>query len=165
MERTVIEVGVSETKYASSPHVLVTRGLGSCIGIALYDPIKKIGSLSHPMLPDMHRLGENETINTAKYVNSVIPVQVENLKKEGCSIASLKAKICGGACMFHSVSKEFFVVGQKNILMAKTVLKTFNIPIVGEDVGGNYGRTILFDLLTGNITVKTILHGEKILYN
>ncbi|MCM8823129.1 MAG: chemotaxis protein CheD [Candidatus Omnitrophica bacterium] len=159
-EIKIIEVGMGEFKISSSPHILVTRGLGSCLGITLYDYTKKIGGLAHPMLPDIDKAQINS--NPTRFVNSVIEKMVDELKLRGCSVNSLVAKIFGGAHMFTTVSgNSIFNVGTKNIEKAKESLNNLKIRISAEDVGGNFGRTIEFYLDTGKVKVKTIFYGEK----
>ncbi len=159
-DKNLIEVGMAEMKVASSPSVLVTRGLGSCLGIVIYDSTKKIGALAHAMLPSI----ENAKIksNPAKFVDSVISLMVDELISKGSEIKNLVAKLFGGAHMFSSIPKNSpFSIGAKNIEVAKEKLARYGIRVVGEDTAGNYGRTIFFDLETGKVTVKTIFYGEK----
>jgi len=156
----IVEVGMAEMKMSDSPHVLVTRGLGSCIGIAMYDPIKKIGGLAHAMLPCFATAKLKS--NPAKFVDSVIPMMIEEFKKKGTVLRNLKAKIFGGAHMFSSIPVNSpFNIGVKNIKAAHALLDNSSIKIIAEDTGGNYGRTIFFDLETGKVKVKTIFFGEK----
>ncbi len=156
----LIEVGMAEVKVGTSSDVLVTRGLGSCIGIAIYDPRKKIGALVHAMLPS---IAEGKTkSNPAKYVDSAVNIMIEELKKKGCQPRELVAKLFGGAHMFSSIPLDSpFNIGSKNIDKAKEVLASHGIKIVEEDTGGNYGRTIFFDLDTGKVKVKTMFQGER----
>lgn len=159
-ERKIIEVGMAGLKIARAPHILLTRGLGSCLGITMYSPIKRIGALAHPMLPDLERT----TIKTKpeKFVNSAIALMIEELEKMGCSTPLLKVKLFGGAHMFSAVpSDSLFNIGWKNVEKAKEVLDSLNIKIAAQEVGSNFGRTIALDLNTGKVKVKTIFHGEK----
>lgn len=160
VEKKIIEVNMSEMKLASSPALLITRGLGSCLGIALYDPIKKIGAVAHPMLPDIEKAKHKS--NPARFVNSVINKMLEDLIQEGCLKRNLVAKLFGGAHMFSFLSQDSILnVGEKNIEMAKSVFQELGIKIAAEDLRGNIGRTIVLDLETGKVRVKTISAGEK----
>ncbi len=157
---STIEIGMAQMKVSSAPCVLITRGLGSCLGIVMYDPKKKIGALAHTMLP----LFEEAKIksNPAKFADAAISLMVERLEKEGCQICNLIAKLFGGAHMFSSIPLEGpFSVGSRNIKSAKEKLDSCKIKLAAEDTGGNYGRTIFFDLRTGKVTVKTAFSGEK----
>lgn len=156
----LIVVGMAELKIASSPDTLVTRGLGSCVGIAMYGSYKKIGALAHAMVP----LCEKGTVknNPAKFVDSVILLMIDELKQRGCVLRNLKAKIFGGAHMFSSIPMDSpFNIGVRNVNVARSTLSSQGIELLADDTGGNYGRTIFFDLDTGKVKVKTIFHGEK----
>jgi len=155
-----MEVGMAEMKVASAPQVLITRGLGSCVGIVLYDPTQKIGGLAHPMLPDIEKAKIKS--NPAKFVNSVVEAMVEELIKKGARRTALIAKIFGGGHMFSAIPYDSpFNIGVKNVNKAKEVLNSLRIRIAAEDTGGNYGRTIEFHLSTGEVKVKTLFHGVK----
>lgn len=156
----LIEVGMAQMKIASSPSVLVTRGLGSCLGIAIYDPQRKIGGLVHTMLPHIEETRIKS--NPAKFVDAAISLMVEKLQKEGSSISNLVAKLFGGAHMFSSIPLEGpFGVGSKNVKAAKEKLVHYKIKLIGEDTGSNYGRSIFFDLDTGKVKIRTAFYGEK----
>lgn len=157
---TLTEVGMAQMKTTSSPDILVTRGLGSCLGIVIYDPYKKTGSLAHTMLPHIEETKIKS--NPAKFVDSVISLMVNDLLKKGCLANNLVAKLFGGAHMFSSIPLEGpFGVGTKNIKAAKEKLAYYKIKIIAEDTGSNYGRTIFFDLTTGKVKVKTAFYGER----
>lgn len=158
--RELIEVGMADLKIATAPSVLVTRGLGSCIGITFYEPFKKLGAMAHAMLPDIN----NSKIksNPARFVNSAIEKILEELKKQGCAKRHLEVKIFGGARMFSFIAQDSALnVGERNVVMAKEILANHGINIAAQDVGGNFGRTIELNLETGKVHIKTIYSGEK----
>lgn len=155
-----IDVGIAEARFSSSPNVLITRGLGSCLGVVIYEPYKKIGGLAHPMLPNFNEAKAKGS--PLKFVDYVIPYMIEELKKQGCFTSSLVAKLFGGAHMFSSIpTGSFFDIGARNIDAARAKLDSCKIKIVGEDVGSNYGRTIFFDLDSCKTKVITLFYGEK----
>lgn len=155
-----IEVGLGRVEIASSPSVLVTRGLGSCVGITLYEPNKKIGGLAHAMMPSYANARFKS--NPAKFVDTAISLMVEKLVEKGCKVNDLEAKLVGGAHMFSSIPKNSFLnIGIKNVNVAKERLSSYGIKLVSEDTGNNYGRTVYFDLATGKVKVKTLFSGEK----
>ncbi|MFH1062971.1 MAG: chemotaxis protein CheD [Candidatus Omnitrophota bacterium] len=157
-----IHVGMADMKIANSPTVLTSLGLGSCVGISLYYPKTKIGGLAHIMLPDVDAV-KNKT-NRAKFANTAIPDLLEKLEAQGAERRFIKAKIMGGAHMFgFAKANKVFNVGVRNVEQVKAVLKDLRIRLVGEDVGGSYGRSIYFYLSNGEVRVRTINHGEKIL--
>ncbi len=159
-EGRIIEVGMAEVKISSAPDILITRGLGSCVGITLYDPIRRIGGLAHPMLPDIHKA--KVKTNPAKFVNSVIELMIKEFTKRNCRVSSLMAKVFGGGHMFSAIPYDSpFNIGVKNVEKAKEVFSSLKIKIVAEDTGGNYGRTVELYLATGKVRVKTLFHGVK----
>ena len=140
----IIRVGIADLKICKAPDLITTIGLGSCVGIVLYEPNLKISGLVHIMLPDSTKIKQNN--NKMKFADSGIKLLISQLKQEGCEISNLKAKIAGGAKMFNFSSvSEISSIGQKNIDATKEVLKKYKIEIISEDIGENYGRTILFN--------------------
>lgn len=148
-----IIVEVSSYYIAGNPTRLICLGLGSCLGIALYEPKAKIGGLAHAMLPRVHE-GRNKS-NLAKYVDTSIILMVDEIIERGGKKKNIRAKIVGGSKMFSTMSDEIMDIGQRNINAARKTLKKEGIRIVGENVGGTCGRTIYFDLKTGKIEVRT----------
>ncbi len=156
----LIRVGMADYKVGKSPATLISYGLGSCIGISLYDPQTKIGGLLHIMLPDSTQARASD--NPAKFADTGLPLMLDDVVKAGASRSRLVAKIAGGAQMFaFSNATDVMRVGARNAEAVKKMLKSFNIRIIGEDTGGTYGRTVSIDLVTGAYKVKTIDRGEK----
>ena len=156
----LIRVGMADYKVGKSPATLISYGLGSCIGISLYDPQTKIGGLLHIMLPDSTQARASD--NPAKFADTGLPLMLDDVVKAGASRSRLVAKIAGGAQMFaFSNTTDVMRVGARNAEAVKKMLKSFNIKIIGEDTGGTYGRTVSIDLVTGVYKVKTIDRGEK----
>lgn len=153
-----IMVGIGAYAVAISPFKIKTSGLGSCVGVTLYDPQEKIGGLIHAMLPSMKEGRIKD--NPAKFTDSGIEYLVEEMIKKGASRRRLQAKLAGGASMFANPSMN---IGKRNIKSAKETLKKMNIPLVAEDTGKNYGRTIIFDTSTGKLLIRTILRGDKVI--
>lgn len=158
----VITVGISDMKVTSAPSVLVTYALGSCVGICLYDSFLKIAGLAHIMLPcDNHK---NAADNKYKYADICIPMMYHEMIKLGCNKGRLVAKIAGGASMFQvSGDNEISNIGNRNVESTKNVLKSLKVPIVAEDTGSNYGRTVWFYSSTGAVEIKSYAHQPKIL--
>jgi chemotaxis protein CheD len=155
-----IRVGIADLKTAEPPNKLITVGLGSCIGIAIYDSLTKVGGLAHIMLPDSTQF--TNVNNPMKFADLAIPLLLEKMQKEGASKNRLKAKIAGGASMFNFSDKSMIMdIGNRNGISVKNVLKEIGIPIVGEDTGGNKGRTMVFDPGNGIVQLKTVGVGIK----
>lgn len=158
---TVVKVGIAQMDIAKSPNTIRTSGLGSCVGVVLYDETKEIAGLVHVMLPDS-KLGRSESINVAKFADTGIPAMIEQLKQEGIRTFKLKAKIAGGAQMFQfSSNRDSMRIGPRNVEAVKQQLKIFSIPIIAEDTGGSSGRTIEFDTRTSVLHVRTVNQGVK----
>lgn len=153
---TVIRVGISDLNIVLAPNTIRTSGLGSCVGIIIYDLPNQIAGLSHIMLPDSN-LTRQTNLNEYKFADTAIPVLVSRLLQKGARKSALKAKIAGGAQMFQFAStSDVMRIGPRNITAVKTILKMQNIPIISSDVGGNNGRTIEFDPATGMLNVRTV---------
>jgi chemotaxis protein CheD len=155
----IITVGVAQLRYSSSPVILRTI-LGSCVGICIYDRVKKIGGMAHVLLP--HNLKRSQ--NLEKYADTAIPLLVKEILKEGAKIENLSAKIAGGASMFKFGANVMLgQIGERNIEQTKIELEKLGIAILVEDLGGNLGRVIDFYLEDGRMKVKAGGQ-EKIFY-
>lgn len=148
-----IVVGIADMNVCKSPDKITTVGLGSCIGIVLYDKITKTAGLVHIMLPDSTKIKQNQ--NKLKFADTGIDALVSKLSSMGIRKESLLAKIAGGAKMFQfaSSNSDLGSIGDKNIAAVKNKLKELNIKLVAEDVGLNYGRTIVFDPETCELSI------------
>ena len=152
----LLVVGISDYKLARCPNVFVTYALGSCVGICLYDKQAKVGGLSHIMLPESNMFKNNE-INRMKFADTAIVDLVQNLVKLGADRRKLTAKIAGGAQMFEVQQGSLVgTIGDRNIVSVKNTLHELKIPILAEDTGLNYGRTVYFDLDTGIMKVQSL---------
>jgi len=156
----VISVGMADYKTARSPEILMTAGLGSCIGICIHDPFSKIGGMAHIMLPTAAiSLGGNP----GKYADTALELLLKEITGMGANRARLKAKIAGGAQMFSFPGKTAVLkIGERNAEAVRQELKKHGIPLLIADVGGSFGRTIYFNVGTGELRIRTINHGEKV---
>ncbi len=154
-------IGLSEYGLAAAPGVLLTYGLGSCIGIALYDPELRRGSLAHTLLPTAHDVAAI-AVKTAKFTDLAIDIMVEELVKSGCAKGRLVAKLAGGASMFDTEYRSFRGnIGQRNVDSARKSLAGHGIPLLAEDTGGDYGRTVEFHASSGLMIIKSIQKPNK----
>ena len=157
-----IKVGMAELKTCVSPDSITTLGLGSCVGIALRDPVTKIGGLAHIMLPDSTAMRNSQCI--AKFADTGIEELVSQMERLGAKRARMVAKIAGGATMFQfKTMSDTINVGQRNIEASKKKLSELNIPIIAEDTGLNYGRTVTFFPEDGQYVIKTVGKGEHVI--
>ncbi|HOQ06603.1 MAG TPA: chemotaxis protein CheD [Clostridiales bacterium] len=157
----VIKVGMADLQSSVHPCIITTLGLGSCVGVALYDPVKKVAGLAHIMLPSSQQARNNS--NIAKFADTAIVKLVQDMLALGAEKSRLIAKLAGGAQMFSFVdgSSEMLRIGARNVAAAKEVLNSLKIPIISEDTGGNYGRTIEIHSEDGKLKIRTIGHGTK----
>lgn len=159
--QNIIKVGMADLKVVKEPDILTTLGLGSCVGIALFDRNKKIAGLAHIMLPCSSQIKNNS--NRAKFADTGINMLIEEMVKQGANESKLTAKIAGGSQMFSfgSNGSDLMKIGYRNTIATKEMLGKLNIPLLAEDTGGNYGRTIEFYAVNGDLLVKTIGYGIK----
>ena len=143
----MIKVGMADLKVCKCPDALTTLGLGSCVGVALYDPVTKISGLLHCMLPDSTQIRNNS--NLAKFADTGIDELIRQMAALGANKNRLVAKIAGGAQMFAMTTT-------RNAEAAKKKLKEYNIRLLAEDCGLNYGRTVEFYSETGDYVIKSV---------
>lgn len=158
---SMIKVGMADMNITTHPGVLTTLGLGSCIGIALYDPISKIAGLAHIMLPDSTQIKNNS--NAAKFADTATVQLLANMIKIGANRRHIRAKLAGGAQMFafNEQTSDMMRIGTRNAQAAQTVLHKLGITVVAQDTGENYGRTIELYTDDGRLVIKTIGHGIR----
>jgi chemotaxis protein CheD len=153
-----LRVGISEFRVARAPTVLTTYGLGSCLGVILDDRPKCLGGMAHTLLPTP-RPGVQE-VRLAKFVDAAIRLMVDELVSQGASRGGLTARLVGGANMFEPLyAPSEDSIGARNVRMARATLLALEIPLLAEDVGGSHGRTVEFDLTTGQVLVRSV-HGD-----
>lgn len=156
----LIKVDMADLKLCISPNSITTLGLGSCVGIAIRDPITKIGGLAHVMLPDSTAIRQNS--NIYKFADTGITELVRIMEKAGAKRSRMVAKIAGGAQMFAFQNKSDLVrVGERNVEASKKKLKELNIPIIAEDTGNSYGRTVIFYPETGDYVIRAVGKPER----
>lgn len=148
-----IKVGISDYKVAKSPYKLITLGLGSCVGIAIYDKVDKVGGLSHIMLPDSTLF--RREVKVEKFADLAIPKMVEEITK-GSRNKNLIAKIAGGASMFSFTDETNGNIGYRNVVAVEKKLKELGIPILGKHTGGNIGRTMIVDLQDFTVNIRMV---------
>ena len=156
----LIKVGMADYKVGRAPSTLISYGLGSCIGVSLYDPQAKVGGLLHIMLPDSTQSRASE--NPAKFADTGVPLMLKDVLALGASKSRLVAKMAGGAQMFaFAKATDIMRVGARNAEAVKEQLKSLGSKLIAEDTGENYGRTVQINLENGVYTVKTMVKGEK----
>jgi chemotaxis protein CheD len=153
----IIIVGIGACALARSPMKIKTS-VGSCVGVTIYDKQERRGGLLHAMLPSINQARIKD--NPLRYTDSGIEYLVTEIVKKGSSRKKLEAKLVGGAHMFENGNMN---IGERNIECARNTLEKLEIPIVAEDTGKNYGRSVTLDTSTGDLLVRTILRGDWII--
>lgn len=151
----MIKVGMADLNVCTPPDAITTLGLGSCVGVVLFDPGKKISGMVHVMLPDSTKIKNNE--NLAKFADTGIDELIRRMTAMGANRNALIAKIAGGAQMFaFNSNNDMLRVGERNVEATTNKLASLKIPIVAQDTGLNYGRTIEFYPESGELIIKSV---------
>ena len=155
MSSKEILVEMANYTFGESPQVLIAKGLGSCLAITFYHRATKTGALSHVMLPNSKESSVGG--RDLRFVDCVVNEILTKFTMKKIEFDEIEAKIIGGANMFPFLNREVHMypsMGKRNMTMARYYLRQKKIVIVGEDVGGHYGRSVRFHLDTGIITVE-----------
>ena len=156
----LIKVGIADWKLCSAPDTITTIGLGSCVGVVIYTMSDSFCGMLHIMLPSSKEIKNNT--NRAKFADTGVTDMVMALEKRGMRRSAMKAKIAGGAKMFQfSTKSELGTVGDRNVDSVKAKLKEYNIPIISEDCGADFGRTISFNIDTKMLMVRCAGRPDK----
>lgn len=158
----MIRVGMADYKICCPPKRISTLGLGSCLGVVLYDPAKKICGMAHIMMPNSTMIRKNA--NRMKFADTCLADMLDEMVRKGARKGNLVAKVAGGAQMFvKKCSHNILNIGEQNIQAVHEFLTAANIPLVAEDVGKDYGRTIEFNPANGDLTIRSIGVGDFVI--
>jgi chemotaxis protein CheD len=153
-------VRVADLRTGVAEDTLMTVGLGSCVAILLYDAQARVGGLAHILLPSP-ALSRNDG-NPAKFPQSAVPRLIELMAAEGARVQRITARLAGGASMFSSLAPPGTIqMGERNLVAARQVLSSYGVPLVGEAVGGDFGRTVRLRVSDGRVEVSTVAHGVQ----
>lgn len=157
------EVRVKVADYAvASDGLITTVGLGSCVAIALYDPVARVGGLAHVLLPS--ETMSRDRSNPAKFPATVVPIVLDEMAKRGAVPSRIRAKIAGGASMFGNLSVSAGInIGERNVTAVRDVLARRGIEIVAEDTGSDHGRSVYFYVADGRVEVRSVRKGSRVL--
>ncbi len=140
---------------------LVTIGLGSCVAIALHEPRSRISGLAHVLLPDPSVA--RDTTNPARFASTAVPMLVEEMRALGAR-GAITAKLAGGAALFGAMlGTGAGQMGARNVAAARTALAHAGIPLLAEETGGTAGRSVVMDVQSGEVTVRSVRGGERVL--
>lgn len=154
-------VKVADYAVARGDAVIATLGLGSCVAITVYDAAARVGGLAHVLLPSESM--SRDHFNRAKFPSTAVPLLLEEMSKLG-AVGPFAAKLVGGASMFGPLlSPGAINMGYRNVDAARRALILAGITIVGQDVGGEYGRSAFLHVIDGRVISKSLTHSERVL--
>jgi len=158
-----IPVGLGEFQISDNPNEILTiYGLGSCVGVGVFDPEAGIAGLLHAVLPE----SGNGECRSAKYVDSGIKSLFSALEEAGAEEKRVKVCLVGGANLLTAAGHEgSFNIGDRNIESAQNQIAARDLSICGEDVGGSIGRTMRLYVADGRITVRSMGKPERDLHD
>jgi chemotaxis protein CheD len=147
-------VGISDLKVSNNAgDILVTFALGSCIAVAIYDPLVKVGGLLHYMLPDSNLDLNKAQEKPGMFADTGVPLLFKSCYRLGAEKKRIVVKVAGGASILDDTN--FFRIGQKNITALRKIFWKNNVMIEAEDTGSNYNRTVRLDLSNGRFMIKS----------
>ena len=158
----MLKVGMGDFKVGKAPLHIITLGLGSCVGITMYDRVTKVGGMLHAMLPNSARIVDSS--NKAKFVDTGIVELLTALEQAGASLNRLEVKLVGGAAMFPNIqdtASSVLQIGDNNVRASKEWLNKFGLRISAQETGENFGRTIELDLETGRLAIRAVGQEER----
>jgi len=159
---TEIRVKVADCAVGRDEQTLITIGLGSCVAIALYDYVARVGGLAHTLLPDESMARDRS--NPGKFAGTAIALLLAEMTRLGADVRRMRAKLVGGASMFSNLIPAGSInIGDRNVAAARQALHARGVPIVAEDVGSDYGRSVHFFLDDGRVEVRSLKKGNRVL--
>ena len=140
---------------------LVTIGLGSCVAIALHESRARVSGLAHVLLPDPSVARDSS--NRARFASTAVPLLVDDMRALGAK-GAITAKLAGGAALFGTMlATAGQQMGARNIAAARAALESAGIPLVAEETGGTTGRSVVMNVENGELMVRSVRGGERVL--
>jgi chemotaxis protein CheD len=162
MKPRPIYVKVAHHAVGKPGDLLVTLGLGSCVAILLHDRQARVGALAHVLLPEPALARDRH--NSAKFAATAVPMLMDELGTLGARATRLEARLVGGASMFATLMVPGSLnMGERNIRAAREALRKAGIPILGEAVGGDFGRSVRFNVAEGSTVVSSVGRQDVVL--
>ena len=147
-------VGISEFFVSDNgSDVLITYSLGSCLGLALYDPVIQVGGMIHCMLP-LSKIDKIKAEKTpAMFVDTGVPLLLQHMFDMGGKRSRIIAKVAGCGQLLDD--KKLFKIGERNYTVLRKILWKNNILIEAEDVFGTVSRTMSLKISSGITMIKS----------
>lgn len=150
-------VPVAGYAVARATGLLSSVGLGSCVALIMHDSLSQVGALAHILLPS--ETMSRDRSRPAKFASTAPEFLLDEMRRFGATGTPV-ARIVGGASMFGSLLSNGINMGERNVMAVKQALENAGITLLAEDVGGDYGRSVSFDVATGRVRVTSMRHGE-----
>jgi chemotaxis protein CheD len=155
-----VVVRVADLGVGRAADTLVTVGLGSCVAIVLHDAKAKVGGLAHVLLPSPALARDDG--KPARFPQSAVPALLQLMTAQGADTRRITARLAGGASMFAALAPPGTIqMGERNLLAARAALTSNGVALVGEAVGGDFGRTVRFRVADGQLMISTVAHGVQ----
>lgn len=152
--RVAIVVGVGDMHVTSDPAVtLITYALGSCLGIAVHDPVAGVGGMLHAMLPSSALDAAKAQAKPSVFVDTGVPALFRACYERGASKHRLVVKVAGAATA-NGTASDHFQIGRRNALMARQLFWKNNVLVRAEDVGGSLSRTMRLHVGSGAVIIR-----------
>jgi chemotaxis protein CheD len=155
-EKKCIMAGLGDVHVSDDPDTsLECLGLGSCIGLCIYDPVVRVAGMAHIVLPESGRVGD--TVLPGKFADTAVPMLVQGMLHKGAYKSRMVAKMAGGAQMLQALTAGACIeMGARNIETTRRALAKEGLSLAASDTGGNKGRSLWFDVGTGKLLVRVI---------
>ncbi len=153
-------VPVAGYAVARTQGVLSSVGLGSCVALMMHDPLTQVGAMAHILLP--HESMSRERGRPAKFASTATAFLIDEMRRFG-ALGDPVAVIVGGASMFGALLSKGINMGERNVTAVRQSLHDAGVALMASDVGGDYGRSVYFDVATGRVRVVSMNHGERTL--
>ncbi|MCX7799492.1 MAG: chemotaxis protein CheD [Fimbriimonadales bacterium] len=162
---TQLLVGMAEIQVSKEGPLFVCLGLGSCIGLAAYDPVARVAGMVHVMLPAA--FADKPVDKPGKFADTGVSAMLEQMARLGASKSRIVVAMAGGAQVFNfgSGNSGRLDIGKRNADAVEEQVRLLGLRCLGKDVGGNQGRTMTFDSGSGLVKVRTVTSMERALCN
>jgi chemotaxis protein CheD len=157
----VVSVRLGEYAVTRGEGRLAALGLGSCVALIVHDDQTKVGGIAHIVLPSP--TDSTDQSNLIKFADTAVPFLLEEMGRAGAVHSRIKARIIGGASMFSNLMpKSATTIGQRNVKRCRELLHDAEVEILAEAVGAHMGRSVVLDVSTGTVTVRSVGEGESL---
>jgi chemotaxis protein CheD len=152
---TRVVVGIADLVVGRDGDLLVTHALGSCLGIVAHDPVARVGGMLHVMMPTSSINLEKAQLRPAMFVDTGVPRLFQECYAAGARKERMIVKVAGGAARAQAGETDSFQIGKRNMLMLRRLLWKNSVLIRGQEIGGTISRDLIYEVSTGEVTVRS----------